>query len=365
MPEFIPGLELSESFYHEVVRPILDKHLPGLSYSAGLIGKGAEVLGYDTLQSTDHDWGPRVLLFCTEEDYAQVSERITATMSQELPYEFRGYSTHFIKSQDGAQVMKTISKGPINHKVEVTTIRRFFRNIPKIDPFAEICALDWLTFSEQALLRVTAGKVFHDGLDELKAIREKFAYYPEDIWRYLLAAQWARIGQEEAFVGRCGDVGDELGSQIIAARLVRDLMRLCFLMEKRYAPYPKWYGTAFSQLACANKLTPILESVLNVSNWREREHHLSRAYETIARMHNDLGITDPFEATVSQFYDRPYLVINGDRFVEAIRATIQDETVKRLPKHIGSVDQFSDSTDLICSWRRKSLKALYTPHGST
>ena len=111
MSEFITGLELSESFYHEVVRPILDKHFPGLLYSAGLIGKGAEVLGYDTPQSTDHDWGPRVLLFCPEVDYDRVSERITATMSQELPYEFRGYSTHFERSEDGALVMKTKNKG--------------------------------------------------------------------------------------------------------------------------------------------------------------------------------------------------------------------------------------------------------------
>jgi hypothetical protein len=288
-------------------------------------------------------------------------------MSQELPYEFRGYSTHFTRSQDGALVMKTTRKGPINHKVEVTTIRRFFKRILNIDPYDEITAVDWLTFSEQALLMITAGKVFYDGLNELVATRERFAYYPEEIWRYILVGQWARISQEEAFVGRCGDVGDELGSQIIAARLVRDLMRLCFLMEKRYAPYPKWFGTAFTQLACADELTPVLESVLNAPNWGEREHHLSRAYEIVARMHNDLGVTDPLETTVSQFYDRPYMVINGDRFVSAIRATIQDEALKRFPKYIGSIDQYSDSTDFLVVARknRRCLRELYRSQTST
>jgi hypothetical protein len=44
---------------------------------------------------------------------------------------------------------------------------------------------------------------------------------------------------------RAGFVGDELGSALIGSRLVRDIMNLCFLLEKQYAPYPKWFGTAF------------------------------------------------------------------------------------------------------------------------
>jgi len=383
MPEFIPGLELSEAFYREIVRPVLDKCFPGLYHSAGLIGRGSEVLRYDTAESTDHDWGPRIQLFCNEVDYARFGRKIAMEMGRRLPYEFRRYPTHFKVLPSGtaaavekisegptdhrikvgrAVAMEKITEGPIDHRVEVTTFRRFFKDILGIDPDGEISASDWLTFSDQALLMATSGKVFHDGLKRLKAIREKLAYYPDDIWRYMLASQWQRIGQEEAFVGRCGDTGDELGSRIIAVRLVRDLMRLCFLMEKRYAPYPKWYGTAFAQLPCADELTPILQSVIDAQLWRERESQLSRAYEIIARMHNELEITDPVEAKVSQFYDRPYTVINGERIAGVIQATIRDETVMRLPKFMGSVDQFSDSTDILFNVKnRRRLKALYMP----
>jgi hypothetical protein len=35
-----------------------------------------------------------------------------------------------------------------------------------------------------------------------------------------------------SFLGRAGDVGDELGSKIVAARIVRELVRLSFLMER-------------------------------------------------------------------------------------------------------------------------------------
>jgi hypothetical protein len=56
-------------------------------------------------------------------------------------------------------------------------------------------------------------------------------WYPDDVWRWLLAGQWARIGQEEAFVGRTAEAGYELGSRVVAARIVRDLVRLCVLLE--------------------------------------------------------------------------------------------------------------------------------------
>jgi hypothetical protein len=39
-----------------------------------------------------------------------------------------------------------------------------------------------------------------------------------------------------------------LGSRIVAARQVRELMRPGFLLERNYWPYPKWFGTAFGRL---------------------------------------------------------------------------------------------------------------------
>jgi len=48
MPDFIPGLQLNETYYQQAVRPILERHFPGLAYSAGLVGYGSDVLGYDT-----------------------------------------------------------------------------------------------------------------------------------------------------------------------------------------------------------------------------------------------------------------------------------------------------------------------------
>jgi hypothetical protein len=345
---FIKGLELAELFYWEAVRPILLAYFPGLIHSAARLDGGSEVLGFDTPQSRDHDWGPRLQLFVVPAACEQSSEEIRRALSHKLPCEIRGYPTHF-GSSDGDAVMEETSHGPIAHKVSVCTVRSFFADYLHFDPGTELRPADWLVFPEQRLRTLASGRVFYDGLGELGPIRERLHYYPHDVWLYLLAAQWQRISQEEAFVGRCGDVGDELGSRILGARLVRDLVKLCFLMERQYAPYSKWLGTAFSGLRCAPALAPILERVLDARGWREREKYLSASYEFVAQMHNDLRIADPLPTQVSRFYDRPYQVIHAERFAEAIRAQIQDELVCALPVHLGAIDQFVDSTDVLTS----------------
>ena len=119
----------------------------------------------------------------------------------------------------------------------------------------------------------------------MKRVRSKLEWYPKDIWLWLLACQWRRIAQEEAFVGRTAEVGDELGSRILTARIVRDLMRLCFLIERRYAPYSKWLGSAFRNLRMAPRLVSYLEAALKATDYPAREASTLfrlRIYRTLA-----------------------------------------------------------------------------------
>src|SRR6516162_8226265 len=95
MPEFIPGLQLSELFYREAVKPILGAEFPQLAYSAALIGSGSEVLGYDTPQSMDHNWVPKVLLFVKAADYERYQQEIREVLRWQLPYEICGIQTNF------------------------------------------------------------------------------------------------------------------------------------------------------------------------------------------------------------------------------------------------------------------------------
>jgi hypothetical protein len=361
MPDFIPGLQLSEALYREAVAPILASEFPGLVHSAARIGTGSDVLGFDTVRSTDHEWGPRLLLFLAESDAAIHAAAIVEALRHTLPREIRGYPTNFGPTHEaGVRVLQPVETGPVEHKVEVTTLSRFLQERLGITSAQELDVLDWLTFSEQALLEVTTGALFHDGLGTLSETRALLAYYPHDVWLHLLAAQWVRISQQEPFVGRTGEVGDELGSALIAADLVRDVMRLGFLMERRYAPYSKWFGSAFARLACAAQLTPHLDVALAARRWHDRQQHLVQAYQIIATMHNDLGISRPLVTQASQFHGRPFLVIQAGEFADAIRERIRDERVRNLPESVGSIDQFVDSTDVLSNAAlRRQATAIY------
>lgn len=364
MPDFIKGLELSRLFFEEAVAPILDAEFPRLVYAAARIGSGSEVLGFDDGMSADHCWGPRVELFLSEEDFDASRRGVDEALKSRLPRVFRGYPTSFTDpdpNDNGTFRLELKDDGPVNHGVEITTARRFFLDYFDFDLGRDIEPADWLTFPEQKLRTLASGHVFRDraGLED---VRRKFSYYPRDVWLYLLASAWARVGQEEHLMGRAGMVGDDLGSALIGARLVRDLMRLCFLMERTYAPYPKWFGTGFARLDCAAELSAHLRAALAAATWQERERHLVPAYEQVARMHNALGLTDTMPTAARDFFGRPFKVIALHGFAGALLARINDDAVRRIAarRPIGSIDQFSDSTDLVShtDWRT-TLRRLY------
>ena len=69
--------------------------------------------------------------------------------------------------------------------------------------------------------------------------------------------------------------------------------------------------------------------------------------ETAAHLHNRLAITPLLSEDAENFYNRPFHVIRGERFFEAIHAQIDDPRVLALPPKLGGVDQYLDSTDAI------------------
>jgi hypothetical protein len=361
---FTPGLQLSERFYRDAVRPILDDAFPGLAHAAALIGSGSEVLGFDDAMSTDHHWGPRVLLFVGEADHARHAEAIRAALARRLPVAFGGYPTNFGEpdpEDSGTQLLRAIEAGPVNHRVEVHTLQRFFEGYVGMNITRPLEPADWLLCAEQRLRAVTAGAVYHDEVG-LEGVRARLAYYPRDVWLYRLAAGWARIGQEEHLMGRAGLAGDELGSALIGGRLVRDIMRLAFLMERVYAPYAKWFGSAFRRLACGPALEPALRAALQAPTWPEREAPLVTVYERLAAQHNALGLTRPQPEQTKRFFGRPFRVIALHGFADALLALITDPAVRRIADRppIGGIDQFSDSTDLVDNmFSAPALRGLY------
>jgi hypothetical protein len=337
---FAPGRELSSAFYAEVVAPLLHHR----RHSAALLGWGSDVLGFDTAVSTDHGWGPRMHVFVAASDV----DAVRRDMDAGLPEQFGGWPVRF--GWDGV---------PTRHHVRVSTLTDWLHDHLHLDPRTGMTSRDWLQLPQQALLEATRGHLHADPDGELGQVRALLAWFPPQVHRWLLACQWERIAQEEAFVGRAAQVGDDLGSRLVTARLTRDLMRLAFLLARQYWPYPKWFGTAFARLPIATDLAPPLQRALTATRYPAREAALVEAYGVLAHAHNASGLTSPVDPHPRPYYNRPFLVLGAGRFTDACRRSVTDGWLSELPL-IGSVDQLADSTDLLASTDLPSrMRALY------
>jgi len=320
---FIPGVELAGRLYREAVRPLLSQHFPGLAHTAALIGPGSEVLGFDTTRSTDHDWGPRLQLFVRDDEAGRISDML----ADHLPADIAGYSTNLVPDPASGTRHMRPANGRIRHGVTVTDLGTWLTGHLGFDPRNDITAGDWLATPTQILAECTGGAVFHDDLG-LDPIRRRLTWYPADVWRYVLACHWFRVSQDEPFVGRCGEAGDELGSAVVAGRVARQLMRLCLLIDRVYPPYDKWLGSAFARLPGATGLTSVLTKALAATEWHDRERHLMQAAEAVAVRCNETGLTEPVDPRPRQFHTRPYRVLHAERFSAALADAITDPTLR-------------------------------------
>jgi hypothetical protein len=325
---FESGIELNRRFYDDVVGPIMAPWV----HSAALVGWGSDVLGYDTERSTDHGWGPRLQVFVGEGDAPAARTALDA----DLPETFAGRPVRY-----------GWDEWPVRHHVDIAPIGTWLHGQLGYNASeSNVSTLDWLVTPQQKLLEVVRGAVYHDGLGTLEPLRAELAYFPDDVWAWMLACQWRRVWQEEPFTGRTAEVGDEIGSRLLAARLAREAMRLHFLYAREYWPYTKWFGTAYARLPDAADVLPSLNDAVAATDFPTREKALTRVYETMARMHNNSGLPFVDDPTVRPFYGRPFLVPQSDRFVDACLAAVTDELLRPLPL-VGSIDQFVDSTDVL------------------
>jgi hypothetical protein len=315
-----------------------------------MIGAGSDVLGFDTPRSMDHDWAPRLHLLLSESDVAGCKPHLLRVLDDALPRTFHGLPVDLAGSAQmpgDAPVLHHHASEHRPHGVRIDSAGHVLRDHLGIAEIAELDVPAWLTIPQQQLLEVTSGPIFHDASGEFSRMREAIAWYPDDLWKHLMAAQWMRIAQLEAFVGRTGEVGDDTGSQIVALRIVADAMRLAFLQERRYAPYAKWFGSAFARLAMAEQLQPEIDRARFATTWQAREAAINTMLVILGEQHNRLNITLVVDPAPRPFFDRPFRVLFAERFSRALREAIDDPVVRQLPERIGSVDQFIDSTDAL------------------
>ncbi|MFD6137961.1 DUF4037 domain-containing protein [Isoptericola sp. NPDC060257] len=327
------GIDLARAYHDDVVRPLLQAWRPGLPYAAGRLGSGSDVLGLDDATSRDHDWGLRLTLLVDERDVAAVDTHLEGA----LPAEHAGLPVRFATTWDPV----------VRHRVEVASPRGFAVSRLGLDPTTDLDAVGWLALTGQSVLEVTAGDVFHDGPGELTAIRDRLAWYPHDVWLHVLAAEWARVGQELPFVGRTGVRGDDTGSRVLAARLAGALLRLGVLLERRWPPYPKWLGTAFAGTPSAVTAGPHLDRALAATTWQERDAALGAACDALHERQRELGLPALDGPATEPFFDRPS---RGLRALPELLRDAAGDAVRGLP---GAVEQWVDAVDVLMDGPRR------------
>lgn len=338
--------EFARAFYTTLVRPLVARELPGLRYAAGRLGSGSDVLGLDDEMSRDHDWGCRLTLLVDSADRA-VLPRLDALFAERLPDSF-----------DGRPVRFAVTWNPVvAHQVSVGTVRDFATERLGVDPLdgAGLSTVDWLTLTGQSVLEVVAGPVFHDGTTELSLVRDRLAWYPADVERYVLACGWQRLSQRLPMVGRTADTGQPVHSRVLSADLAGDLMSLAYLLHRRWQPYEKWREAL---LPGADVLADPLLRAMSAEGWRDREDALVEAIGILLTWQRDRGLPTPERAVIA-FWDRPYRTI-ADTVAGLLLDGITDPFLARLDVRAGRVDQWADCVDVLShGQRRTALAAVY------
>ena len=253
------GLELSERFYSECVKPMLSEQFSDiLPYLAvGLFGSGSECFGFDDAISTDHDFEPGVCILLPDES---IVDRQTAFKLErayyKLPKEFLGYRRSAIAPVGGAR-----------HGV-LRTAEVFADKVGS--PDGVLTVHQWLTVPGHALAEATNGRLFFDGYGEVTRIREGLRRYPEDVRKKKLAGHLLLMAQAGQYnYARCLKHGETGAAQLAAAEFVRHTMSAAFLLNNVYEPYYKWSFRAMRRLPKLSLLAETMEYLLTTDNGAE------------------------------------------------------------------------------------------------
>ena len=266
------GLELSRGFFEAYGLPMLKAQFPALlpHLAAGLCGSGSECFGFDDAVSRDHDFEPGFCIFLPGEDV--VDRRAAFQLERayaKLPKEYGGFARPKLLPVGGARrgVMRT---------------EEFFRDKCGA-PDGALTLGQWLAVPEQSLAEATNGELYFDGRGEVSAIRERLAYFPEDVRRKRLAGQlllMAQAGQYNYL--RCLDHGEPAAAQLAVCEFVKSALSAVFLLNRRYQPYYKWAFRSLRALPLLPELAEPLERLLTTDNSDVRAMEKSGSIEDIA-----------------------------------------------------------------------------------
>ena len=360
------GLELAQYYYFECVQPLIAVHLPQLNnaYAAGLIGFGSDVIGNDDEFSQDHEWGPRLILFLREVEYSHFAEQLDSVLNKVLPRKFRGYSTRFQPDPKQGHTLVMTKSPEGRHNIVVTTPERFMQLTLGVSTRPQQ-AIEWLTIPEQRLLEFTSGAIFADPIGEISYHRQQFAYFPTAVWQYKLAYIFESLGWELGLISLCGRRGDSLSMHLNTAVTIERLIKLAFLLHRRYCPgYKKWLQREFDKLPdTALVVGPLLHQALHATYHDDIVTYLN---EALAYLYQQLLALDELEANLPNELpekdDRGEAIIDTQCIATYLLDSISDplQTLRIHNSPYGAIDQWVTNEDILLSAAHtQSLLSVY------
>jgi len=305
------GLEIAEKYYETFGAEMMRTEFPELEeiVAVGLMGSGSECYGYDDDTSKDHDFEPGFILFLPPEE---VVDRKTAFRMErayaKLPDEFMGLKRN-----------KDVSYDTGRHGVIRTA--DFFRS--KVgDPEGELSLEQWMNIPENYLLEATNGKLFRDDVGTVRDIRARLAYFPEAVRLKKLAGALMLAEQASNYnYERQLSRGDTAAAQLAIYEYVKNVISICFLLEKKYKPYYKWVFRALNDLPHFAVLREDLESLISSGNG------VGDAVEKRSKIRTiNARLGDEIRRQSLSDYDGLHL----DSFAYCVNGKIKDPSVRNL-----------------------------------
>ncbi len=250
----IRGLDICRKYYEEVGAPMIhDKFARYESRIAvGLVGEGSDCFGLDDEYSRDHDWGPGFCMWVDDVTYDAIGEQLQEEYDK-LPAEFMGYRRMTTREAEGRL-------GVIRVKDFYSRMLRLQNGIPRNEN-------EWLSVAEEDLATATNGAIFRDDEGIFFSMRNALlSYYPERIYRRILAYELVRMAQTGQYnFSRCLKREDKVTSMMYLAEFAEHTLKVLFLLNKKYAPYKKWMlKYAANKLQILPEVTDILRAIADM-----------------------------------------------------------------------------------------------------
>lgn len=251
------GMELCRQYYEACGKKMIHEKFPAYEdrIAVGLVGEGSDCFGYDDVISRDHDWGPDLCLWITEETAGEIGEELQKAY-EELPREFMGYT----------RKESPMGKG----RRGVQTIGSFYTRLLGAQNWEQIgrgeCAIPeafWQQAEDPMLAAAVNGQVFYDPQGIFSQVRKQLQKgYPANVRLLKLAQSCAAFSQNGQYnYARVLQRGDDLTAFLMLGECLKQAAKIAYYLQNLYPPHDKWLMKGLETLENGRDIKQLIDQV--------------------------------------------------------------------------------------------------------